>query len=125
MNKGVFFRIFVCVLFFGFCLYSYLDLQNEITQLRIQIPALMGEVRRMEEENTHFQYKIERFESPENLLNLAKSAAYSHLKFPICSEVISMRQGDSLQGKQEPYRKTLKKQPNITFATGAGQSFSQ
>lgn len=121
MNKGIFFRIFLCILFLGFCLYSYLDLQNGITQLRIQIPELMGELRRIEEENTHLHYEIERFESPENLMYLAKSKEYSHLRYPHCSEVISMKQADPL-GDKPSVDKTVKKAPSITFASGVSPS---
>ncbi|NGX26988.1 MAG: Cell division protein FtsL [Chlamydiae bacterium] len=117
MNKGMFFRIFFCILCLGLCLYSFLDMQNEITQLRIRIPTLMSEVRRIGEENTHYQYEIERFENPENLMKLAKASAFSHLKFPICNEVITMKQADPLQDANEKSTVDLKKQPSITFAS--------
>jgi hypothetical protein len=119
MNKGMFFRIFLCIFFLGFCLYSYIDVQNEITGLRIRIPSLMSELRRIEEENTHYKYEIECFECPENLMKLAKSSEFSHLRFPISNEVITMRQGDLLQKQQEKKIPNLRKQPSITFATGA------
>ncbi|NGX59596.1 MAG: Cell division protein FtsL [Chlamydiae bacterium] len=118
MNKGMFFRIFVCIVSLGYCLYSYLNVQNEITELRIRIPALMSEVRRIQEENTHYQYEIETFVNPENLMNLAMAKEFSHMKFPICSEVITMRQTDPLELQQENRNVPLKKQPSITFATG-------
>lgn len=119
MNKGIFFRIFICVAFLGFCGYSYLDLQNGITELRIKIPELMSEVRRIEEENTHFQYEIECFESPENLMRLAKSSEFAHLRFPICSEVVSLKQADLLKALQPVGTTDHKKKPAITFATRA------
>lgn len=117
MNKGIFFRIFISVAFLGFCIYSYLDLQNGITQLRIKIPELMSEVRRIEEENTHFQYEIERFESPENLMRLAKISEFSYLRFPISREVISLQQADLLRDLQPVEKEGMRKKPAITFAT--------
>lgn len=119
MNKGVFFRVFICVLFLGVCIYSYLDLQNGITEMRIKIPGLVTELRKIEEKNTLYQYEIERFESPENLLALAKQGLYSHLRFPICSEVITMRQPVNVWNTQANEGKTTLHQPSITFATGA------
>ena len=119
MNKGIFIRIFVCILFLGVCLYSYLDLQNEITGLRIRIPQVVSEVRHIEEENTHLLYKIEKFESPENLIRIAKQSAFSHLKFPIGHEVVTLRQPDPIRDLEEKVVTKHKKKPTITFATGA------
>ena len=117
MNKGIFFRIFICIALGGFCLYSYLDLQNEITQLRISIPQLTSEVRRIEEENTHLLYKIEKFESPENLIHIAKQSEFAHLKFPVNQEVVTLRQSDALQSGKKTIAPELKTKPTFTFAT--------
>ena len=119
MNKGIFFRIIICIVFLGVCLYSYLDLQNEITELRIRIPHLSCEVRRIEEENTHLLYEIERFESPENLMHLAKQSEFAYMKYPTNQEVLTLIQADPLVGAQEKKVPELRKKPKITFATGA------
>ncbi|NGX38300.1 MAG: Cell division protein FtsL [Chlamydiae bacterium] len=119
MNKGIFIRIFVCILFLGFCLYSYLNLQTEITSLRIRIPQLTSEVRHIDEENTHLLYKIEKYESPENLMRIAKQSAFSHLKFPIGQEVVTLREPSPMRGSDEKVVTKHKKKPTITFATGA------
>lgn len=118
MNKGVFYRIFICVFFLGFCLYSYLNLQNEITQLRICIPELMNKVVQIEEENMQFQYEIKRFENPENLMRYAKLKQYSHLRFPASKKIICMRQTQQLEDTRRNSIADMKKQPTITFATG-------
>jgi len=110
-------RIFICILCLGFCLYSYLDMQNEITELRIRIPSLMSEVRRIQEENTHYLYEIERFENPENLMRLAKESAFSHLKFPISNDVLTMTEAEVVP-RGDRATKALRKQPTITFAAG-------
>lgn len=117
MNKSFFARIFLCILFFGFCLYSYLDMQNGITQLRIRIPDLTKSVRRIQEENTQLLYQIEKFESPENLMRLAQKSEYAFMKFPTNQEVLTLRQAKELK-TFEP--KTVRKvQPSITFAKGS------
>lgn len=112
----MFWRIFLCILCLGFCLYSYLDMQNEITELRIRIPSLMSEVRRIQEENTHYQYEIERFENPENLMRLASESTYSHLKYPISNDVLTLQQQEVMP--KEGRATKLRKQPTITFAAG-------
>lgn len=119
MNKGFFTRITVCILFLGFCLYSYLNLQNGITELRIRIPHLASEVRRIEEENTHLLFEIEAFESPENLLRLAQRPEFSHLRFPLSRDVLTIRQAEPLRGVGERTTPELSMKPTITFATGA------
>lgn len=116
MNKGLFARIFVCILCLGFCLYSYLDLQNEITELRIKIPALTSEVRRIVEENTRYRYEIERFEDPQNLMQLAKRSEFAHLRFPITNEVLTLQHAENILHEQEAVQPT--KKPKITFASG-------
>ena len=109
-------RIVICILFLSGCLYSYLDVQNAITDLRIQIPRLTNEVRRIEEENTQFKFQIEKFESPENLMQIAKMSEFSHLKFPVCRDVLTLRQDNLITSKEE--KVILRKaKPTITFAT--------
>ncbi len=119
MNKGFFIKSTICILFLGVCLYSYLDLQNGLTELRIRIPHLASEVRKVEEENTHLLFDIEAFESPENLLRLAKRPEFAHLRFPIGSDVLTLRQGAPLQEVVQRTIPDLRLKPTITLATGA------
>jgi len=119
MNKGFFIKCAICILFLGLCLYSYLDLQNELTELRIRIPQLASEVRKAEEENTHLIFEIEAFESPENLLKIAQLPQFAHMKFPIGNEVLTMQQGDPLQQVAEKRMPAIRMKPTITLATGA------
>lgn len=118
MNKGIFLRILVCILFLGVCLYSYIDLQNEITNLRIQIPKLSKQILRIEEENTRLACEIESFESPENLLALSKQSTFAHLKFPNSQEVLTVRFSDSMRKRTQSIATAPSKvKPSITFAT--------
>lgn len=119
MNRGVFLKLFFCILCVGFCLYSYIDMQNEITKLRILAPQLADQVRRIEEENTRFSYDIEAFKSPENLMVLAQRSEFAHLKYPTCSEVVTLRHSDLLITPEEKTIRLARKKPTITFATGA------
>lgn len=118
MNKGLFVRIFVCIFFFGGCLYSYINMQNEITQLRIRIPELTQSVRRIEEENTRLHFELEAFESPENLMRLATSSEFAYMKYPTNQEVVTMNEADALPGENKTTMPREKRQPSITFASG-------
>ncbi|NGX38927.1 MAG: hypothetical protein KR126chlam1_00243 [Chlamydiae bacterium] len=118
MNKGLFIRIFLCIGFFGFCIYTYIDMQNEITELRIRIPQLTKEVRRIEEGNTRLLFEIEAFESPENLMRLAGLSEYAHLKFPTGPQVLTLNVERASKSLSEKRGDRMRTKPSITFASG-------
>lgn len=83
-------RILLCILVFGICLYAYIDKQNKITKLRLQIPSLVSQLQSVEQENVRLQFEIDQFESPMHLLELSKRPEYRHLKHPLQDEVIEI-----------------------------------
>ena len=119
MNRGLCIRLLICILFLATCVYSYLDLQNKITEQRILIPKLTAEVRRIEEDSTHLHYQIEIFESPQNLMKLAQQAEFAHLRFPMNQEVISLKQASPMQDVEEKSTHEPKTKRTVTFASGA------
>lgn len=84
-------QIFVCIFAAGIALYSYIDKQNALTELRIAIPVLAKEVKGIQEENIRLQYEIDRFESPIHLMELARKPEFGHLKFPYSPDVIILQ----------------------------------
>lgn len=92
-------------------------MQNSITELRIKVPSLAKEVRRIEEDNTRLLYEIEAFESPENLLKLASMPEYSHLRHPISADVLTCKVESSGRGADRLFP-SRNKRPTVTFATG-------
>lgn len=94
-------RIFLCIFCAGVLLYSYIEQQNALTRLRLDIPVLSKEIRDLKETNTHLRYEIERFESPEHLLELSTSSAFSHLKHPLLKDIVALPQGVALQISSE------------------------
>lgn len=119
MKGGVFIRLAVCILFLGGCLYSYLNLQNAITQLRIEIPQLASEYGRVQEENTHLLYEIERFESPANLMEIAKEDSFANLRFPLGNAVVVVDGAPAIDEPLERAKGQTRNKPTIHFATGA------
>ncbi|MCB1113910.1 MAG: hypothetical protein KDK62_04055 [Chlamydiia bacterium] len=85
--KPVLWIVFVCLVV-GSALLFYIDRLNQLTQLRLEIPQHVKELKIVQEENEALQYEIDRFESPIYLMELLKKPEYSHLKFPRKSEVI-------------------------------------
>lgn len=77
-----------CFSAFGFCLYSYLNMQNEVTQLKIWLPEVEKEIRLIQEENLRLSYQIEQFENPAHLIELAHHPEYAHLKHPLMKEIL-------------------------------------
>lgn len=87
-------QISFCLCGVATCLVTYLDRQNELTKLRLRVPKLVKEIQLIEEENTHLKYQVQKFESPEHLMNLAHDAQYSHLKQPLSQEVLVVESPD-------------------------------
>jgi len=109
-------RALTCIFFFGFSLYSYIDKQNELTDLKLRIPRIAKEIKSIREENTRLQYEIERFESPEHLMELAKE--YGHLKHPALQEILTVKEGIALELEQKPEEVSSESKPKVSLAIG-------
>lgn len=88
--KELLFRLGICLTVFGFCLYSYLDVQNRVTHLKIQIPEMEKEIRLIQEESRRLAYEIDQFENPAHLIELAHHPEFSHLKHPLLKEILTV-----------------------------------
>jgi hypothetical protein len=97
MFNGIFSRLLICLFVFSLSIYSYLDKQNSCTELKMHLPKLTKEIQAINEVNANLQYQIECFENPQNLLSLASSKEYAHLKFPFMEEVLTLKEGLALQ----------------------------
>ncbi len=84
-------RLIVCVFIFGIALYSYINLHNHFTELRIKVPLLTKKLKSLEDENTRLQFEIEKFENPLNLMELARKPEYGYLKHPYVSDIIHVQ----------------------------------
>src|SRR3990167_5780577 len=101
MGKTILTRMIICIGAFSIFMYSYIDCQNELTRMRLKIPQVAQEIRNLKEENTRLKYEIDLFESPHNLMRLASSSEYSHLKHSMRKEILTVSQGIALQVPQE------------------------
>lgn len=88
--KSLLLRLGVCFSVIGFCLYSYLEMQNRLTHLKIKIPEVDQEVRLVREENRRLSYEIEQFLSPDHLIEMAHRPEFSHLKHPLLKEILTV-----------------------------------
>ncbi len=90
MNFGIFIRVFLCILTLGSVLYAYINKQNHITELRLQIPVAAKELQVVQQENTRLKFEIDQFENPVHLMELSRLPQYSHLKYPLVNEIITI-----------------------------------
>lgn len=88
--SGILLKLGFCLGVSGLCLYSYLDMQNQVTKLKIQLPEVEKEVKLIQEENRRLCYQIEQFESPAHLIELAHRPEYAHLKHPLLKEILTV-----------------------------------
>jgi hypothetical protein len=101
MRKIFFVQVLVCAFSCGGVLYAYVQKQNDLIKVRIELPKLAREVRLLEELNSRLRYEIERFENPRHLMNLAKRPEFSHLKHPLIGEIFVLRAPEEAQSIQE------------------------
>lgn len=95
MSPGwIYIRIAFCIFIAGVTLFFYIDRQNELTEIRLAIPALAKEVKSIQEENIRLRYEIERFESPIHLMELLRKPEFSHLHYPYVKDVLILPEDD-------------------------------
>ena len=96
MNKNLIFKILICLFAFAMSLYFYIEKQNEITSLKIEMPKIAKQVEALNEEIKKIQYDVEMFENPAYLMQLIRQPEFGHLKHPFVEEVLTMPQGIAL-----------------------------
>ncbi len=82
MRRHLLFRLLFCILLSASVLYVYIDKQNKITELKIEIPKLKEEVRVLREMNASLALQIEELESPKHLIAKMGRSQFSHLRYP-------------------------------------------
>ena len=94
MNKGLLIRLLICIFFLEGCLYTYIDKQNDLTELKLEIPKLLQSLKELEEENDYLSMEIQQFENPDRLIKLLRKKEYSHLQYPYIDEIIYIQRND-------------------------------
>jgi hypothetical protein len=88
--KTLLLRLAISLSVFSLFLYSYLNVQNELTQLKIRLPVSEKELSLVREENRRLAYEVEQFESPSRLIEFAHHPEFSHLKHPLLREILTV-----------------------------------
>ncbi len=116
MKKLLLIKVFLCALSFGGALYAYVQQQNDLTYVRIELPVLSDEVRLLQEENMRLSLEIDHFENPKHLMQLANRPEFSHLKHPIVDEIIVMDEG-AIDVIEMPFEKNNSNKALLGFPT--------
>lgn len=74
------YQIWIGIFIVGFCFYLYVDRQNDLIKLQIELPLVRKELRLLEEENRQLLFAIEEVENPSRIMQLRKDPKFSHLK---------------------------------------------
>ena len=101
MNKSLLFKIMICLFVFGLCLYSYIEKQNKLTSLKIDIPKIAKQINDLNEEIKKMQYEVDTFENPQYLMDLVRTPQFGHLKHPFVEEVLQLPEGVALFDEKE------------------------
>jgi hypothetical protein len=88
-------RVFWSVLFLSMLTYFYLNDQNKLIQKKFELEPLISQVQKLKEQNRQLFYEIQVFESPSNLMVLAKNDPYRHLIFPKANLVAKLENAQS------------------------------
>jgi len=83
-------RIGLCVVVFGFALFSYLDKQNELAQKKVEIPELEKKLLAIQEESRRMRLEIEGLENPSRLIELVHRPEFGYLKHPLLREILTV-----------------------------------
>jgi len=118
-SKGWIVQIAICLVMLGGFLFSYLEKQNELTQLRIYVPKLVKEIRSIQEESVQLSYQIQAFESPEHLMQLASDPQFSHLKYPLHKDVLVLRELPPIENVYACKTNVIPSKVKPTLAVGA------
>jgi uncharacterized protein HemX len=88
--KHLLVRLSICFVTFGVGLYSYLDQQNGLTQIKMQLPRKQKEIQQLREEMRRLSYQLDQYENPNRLIELAHLPEFSHLKHPVLKEILTV-----------------------------------
>ncbi len=94
-------------------MYLYVEKQNYLTYLRMEIPKKSSIIRHLKEEIVEYEYEVDQLESPMRLMQLASSSQFSHLVHPYAEGVLTIK------GK-EFFPKSEKAKPSPSFPAVLG-----
>lgn len=115
MKKGFLFKLGICLFVLCFYMFSYIEKQNRITKLRMEIPELVKDIKTLKDEVTKLKYEVDHFENPLHLMELVQRTEFSHLKYPFFDDVLTVSDKYALNDqKKELFLEFLASSSNET-----------
>ena len=102
-KRAIILQVVSCLIAVSACWLSYLEKQNELTQLRLYAPKLAKEVREIKEENAHLHYQLQELQSPQKLLELAADPKFAHLKHPLGKNILVLEGSQNIPSSHTTY----------------------
>ncbi len=90
---------------FSILTYRYIDKINQLTLLKLEKPKLEQEIFLLKEENHRLRFEIDKFEHPNNLIQLIRKKEFAHLKHPLVQDILKVKEGIALKREEikQPY----------------------
>lgn len=79
-------RFIICMILSGALLFFFIEQANRLNELRLKVPLVEKEVKRIQRENERIAFDLAKFADPVNLFAIAARPEYAHLKFPTVEE---------------------------------------
>jgi len=122
MSKQNVIRLLCCLVILSVYFYLVIQKQNSVNYLSLQIPKLQKDLKTLEEENLKLQFESDCFESPDHLMQLVKKEGFTHLRYPIIKDVLSVPEGLALQLENQEPNKTFRRfKTEPVLAVGASR----
>lgn len=109
MSKQNVIRLLCCLLILSVYFYLVIQKQNSVNYLSLQIPKLNKDLKTLEEENLKLQFEIDCFESPDHLMQLVKKEGFTHLRYPVVKDVVTVAEGVALHMDRQDTQKTFRR----------------
>lgn len=84
-------RTVLCIFALAAFLYAYLEKHNTLTELRLEIPKITREKKRLEEDNARLEYELYAFKTPSHLATFLQNEPFSTLRQPIVDEIVILK----------------------------------
>jgi hypothetical protein len=75
-------RFLICFVYTAAILFAFIGKIHELNVLRLQVPDMEKQVRRIQKENDHIAFQLQKFSHPAHLMEYLQQKEYAHLTFP-------------------------------------------
>ncbi len=82
----------IFLLFFGLLCYAMVEKQNQVMQMRMDIPLLEKQIEQLEQKNAEILFALTKNRAPSLLMHLAKQEKFAYLVHPFSTDVLAFQE---------------------------------